>query len=427
MNWSEPSPCGKKTRWPHGRPFRPISARISWTPSVRRSISWKGTNAICCSSGNSEPDRVTCSPSPPRALPPFSESGCWERPFICLRRNLLSRIEASALLNEQREWFRTTIGSIGDGVIATDVEGRVRIINRIAQELCGWNEDDALGKPLAEVFSIINEKTRKKGENPVANVLRSGKIVGLANHTALIAKDGVERSIADSAAPICDAQGRVTGVVLVFRDVTEGKRMQDALANLASFPTLNPSPIMEADFAGRIHYLNPALERLFPDLLSADGSISWMNDWDAFIRPLHEDESKSVAREIYIGEHCYQQTANYVRVTECVRIYGMDITLRKRAEERQAQERANLQAIFNVVNVGMLLIDESGAVQRVNDTVSRWIGKDLTDHLGMQPGGLVGCVHALNDPALCGRTAYCTLLPHPQYLRVGVAHRSARA
>ena len=138
-------------------------------------------------------------------------------------------MQAAAVLREQREWFRATLGSIGDAVIATDAESRVKFLNGVAQSLTGWTDKDALDKPLAEVFCIINEKSREQSEDPVASVLRSGTVVDLANHTVLIGKDGTERSIADSAAPICSADGRVIGVVLVFRDVTEQKRIGDQL------------------------------------------------------------------------------------------------------------------------------------------------------------------------------------------------------
>ena len=239
-------------------------------------------------------------------------------------------------------------------------------------------------------------------------MLTNGKIVGLANHTALIGRDGTERSIADSAAPIRDAAGAVAGVVLVFRDVTESKRMEESLARLASYPTLNPNPIMEADFSGRIHYLNPAIERLFPDLRQRERNHPWMADWDALVQGLREAETP-ITREAFVGECCYYQTASFVREIDRIRIYGADITSRKRAEELRAQEQANLRAIFDAVNVGMLLIDESGAVRRVNDTVSRWIGKNLSQHLGFQPGAIVGCVHAVDDPDNCGKTPHCAV------------------
>jgi PAS domain S-box-containing protein len=138
--------------------------------------------------------------------------------------------EHAAVIWEERERLRVTLHSIGDGVIATDAEARVTLLNPVAETLTGWSEQKgAYGKPLTEVFNIINEQTRRVVENPVAKVLREGQIVGLANHTILIAADGTERPIADSAAPIENAQGQTVGVVLVFRDVSEERRAEEAL------------------------------------------------------------------------------------------------------------------------------------------------------------------------------------------------------
>src|SRR5690606_2758031 len=127
---------------------------------------------------------------------------------------------------EQREWFETTLESIGDAVIATDVQGRVAFMNPIAEHLTGWKLEDALGRSCAEVFRIINEGSRRTVESPVSRVLADGTIVGLANHTLLIAANGTERPIDDSGAPIRDRAGRIIGVVLVFRDITERRRME---------------------------------------------------------------------------------------------------------------------------------------------------------------------------------------------------------
>ena len=122
-----------------------------------------------------------------------------------------------------------TLASIGDGVITTDAEGKVTFLNPVAEALTGWSQDGgACGTPLATVFQIVHEQTRQPVENPVARVMREGRIVGLANHTVLIARDGTERPIDDSAAPIRDAEGNVAGVVLVFRDVTEHRRAEQA-------------------------------------------------------------------------------------------------------------------------------------------------------------------------------------------------------
>ena len=131
------------------------------------------------------------------------------------------------------EWCRVTLASIGDAVITTDTEGRVTFLNAVAQSLTGWTQEEAAGQSLDSVFRIINEETRRTVENPTLRALREGVVVGLANHTLLIAKDGMEQPIDDSAAPIRNEQGEVAGVVLVFRDISERRRheqhMQDAL------------------------------------------------------------------------------------------------------------------------------------------------------------------------------------------------------
>jgi PAS domain S-box-containing protein len=132
-------------------------------------------------------------------------------------------------ISERRQWFETTLASIGDAVIACDTEGKVQFMNAVAQELTGWPLRDALGRELIEVFRIIHEETREPVENPVDKVRRLQAVTGLANHTVLISRDGTELVIDDSAAPIRDADGEMDGVVLVFRDVSESRRTEAAL------------------------------------------------------------------------------------------------------------------------------------------------------------------------------------------------------
>ena len=127
---------------------------------------------------------------------------------------------------EQREWFETTLESIGDAVIATDVQGRIAFMNPVAEHLTGWSLAKARGRSCDEVFRIVNETTRRTVESPVSRVLAEGVIVGLANHTILIAADDVERPIDDSGAPIRNRAGRIVGAVLVFRDIGERRRIE---------------------------------------------------------------------------------------------------------------------------------------------------------------------------------------------------------
>ena len=141
-----------------------------------------------------------------------------------IRARKLSEME----IRKQREWLHVTLSSIGDAVIATDVQGRVEFLNSVAEELTGWKLAEAIGKPVSVIFSIFNEFTRQPVEDPVGQVLRQGIIVGLANHTMLRARSGAERPIEDSAAPICGTDGALIGAVVVFHDVT--KQHQDRVA-----------------------------------------------------------------------------------------------------------------------------------------------------------------------------------------------------
>ena len=141
----------------------------------------------------------------------------------------LYKHQADRQLREQREWLRVTLTSIGDAVIATDTDGRVTFLNPVAESLTGWKTEEAPGQPIQEVFRIVNEQTGQPLEDPVARVLREGRAVALANHTALVTRDGRTVPIEDSAAPILDAAGQVIGAVLVFHDVTEKRRAEEAL------------------------------------------------------------------------------------------------------------------------------------------------------------------------------------------------------
>lgn len=139
------------------------------------------------------------------------------------------RRRAEEEARQREEWLHVTVHCIGDGVICTDSHGRVTMMNPVAEFLTGWAQDKAQGQSLETVFPIFNEQTKESVENPVDKVLREGVIVGLANHTVLVARDGTPRPIDDSAAPIRDSAGKLIGVVLIFRDVTEHRRAERAL------------------------------------------------------------------------------------------------------------------------------------------------------------------------------------------------------
>ncbi len=214
--------------------------------------------------------------------------------------------ENARLIRQERERLHVTLASIGDAVISTDAEGRVDFLNPVAERLIGWTTEEAAGCALHDVFVIINEKTRQPVENPADRVLREGVVVGLANHTILIAKDGAERPIDDSAAPIRDAQGNIVGSVLVFRDITERKRAeQNRNARLAVTHALSEPVGLEDGIGGA---LRAVCENLAWDIglfwsVSEDGTaLESPKSWSRPGVQVSEFEAASCSRTFQLGE-----------------------------------------------------------------------------------------------------------------------------
>ena len=249
---------------------------------------------------------------------------------VHVARNITDRKKAEETLRESGQRWSTTLASIGDAVIATDTLGKVTFINGKAEELTGWTLSEASQKPVTEVFNIVNEQTRLKAENPIDKVLKEGIVVGLANHTTLIRKDGSEVPIDDSGAPIKDKAGKTAGVVLVFRDITERKKQECEIENLAKFPSENPNPVFRINGKGTILYCNQA-------------GASFLTGWKCKAgESAPEYMSQRVAdalasnRRIEFEETFGAETFSFllapVTAAGYVNIYANDITERKKSE-----------------------------------------------------------------------------------------------
>lgn len=166
------------------------------------------------------------------------------------------------LLREKDKWLSTILKSIGDAVIATDQYGKIRFINKAAEDLTGYSESDALGNDLSSVFNIRSEMTKKIIENPFQKVMQNGEIVGLANHTELISKEGNIYSITDSGSPIKDDNGNIIGVVIVFQDLSYYKKTEEQIKIQTTALNSAYNGVVITDETGKIIWNNDAMERL---------------------------------------------------------------------------------------------------------------------------------------------------------------------
>ncbi len=331
------------------------------------------------------------------------------------RADLEERVKLrTAELQASEESLSITLHSIGDAVIATDAAGCVVRMNSIAEQLTGWSSSEAKGRHLAQVFCIINEDTRATVENPVDRVLREGIVVGLANHTALVSRSGSECAIADSGAPIRDAEGALRGVVLVFRDQTEERRVERALRESEARKTA----IMEAaldsivtmDHTGAIVEFNGAAEEMFGRTRAAvvGKSLAALLIPDA----ARERHSQGLARYLATGEGLiigkrvevsavHADGREFPVEVAVVRIrtdglpmftgYIRDLTERKqaaaaeRALERLRQERATaaqIGALLESAPDAMVIVDAGGKIVLVNALTESAFGYGREELLG---------------------------------------------
>jgi diguanylate cyclase (GGDEF)-like protein/PAS domain S-box-containing protein len=309
-------------------------------------------------------------------------------------------------LRENEANLAITLNSIGDAVMATDPTGRVTRMNSTAERLSGWTLADARDRPLADVFRIVNAATREPVADPVQLVMAQGQVVGLANHTVLLAKDGREYQIADSAAPIRNASGEIVGVVLVFSDVTERYRAEEALrAGERRFRSYFDQPMVgiaitspkkgwiEANehLCKMLGYSNDELVRLtwaeftHPDDLGADliqfervlrGEIDGYALDKRFIR---KDQS---VIPVFLSVRCVREVDGSVDYFVALL---QDITARKQAEKALRQSETHYRTMFASAPEGVWMIGPDRCTTEVNQRMCDLVGYTREEFLGRNP------------------------------------------
>ncbi|MCF8143759.1 MAG: PAS domain S-box protein [Deltaproteobacteria bacterium] len=329
-----------------------------------------------------------------------------------LRKEVEERKGAEEDARRQGEWLRVTLSSIGDAVIATDIQGRISFLNPGAVSLTGWQLEEAKGRSIQGIFRIINEKTRSPAEDIVNRVLREGNVVNLVNHTALIHRDGREIPIEDSAAPIRDAEGKTAGVVIVFHDVTEKRRAQGEILEAAEKFRI------VADFTqdwehwrspeNRFLYVSPSCERI-----SGYAPEEFIQDPDLYSRIIHPDDRERVeahlhgeqfrgeTRELefrilhrdgrirWIGHVC-QAVLDPQGAFQGRRGSERDITDRKQAEAATQEARKSLEREKQILqsvmdgaeNIHLTYLDRDFNFVRVNRVYARTCGYTAEDLIG---------------------------------------------
>ncbi len=322
------------------------------------------------------------------------------------------------LLNRERrvaDKLRVTLDSIGDGVIVADTQGVVQRINPVAEKLTGYSASDAVGRPVTEVFHIVNSKTREDCESPVEKVIRKGKVVGLANHTMLISRDGHEYQIADSGAPVRDSRDMIIAVVMVFRDVTEEYRLQEQIRESEqqlsnSFDAIQDGiSILDPELT--IVRTNKWMERMYSDSMPLQGKKCYavyqkrdsVCPWCPSVKALEQGAvfTETVPYPSKENPTGWIELSAFPRKDVLGNITGVieyvkDITGQKTAEKalKESEERFRYLSELSLEGI---LIHENGVMIDGNKAIGRIFGYKLDELIGLNLVDLVAEKNSVAD------------------------------
>lgn len=354
--------------------------------------------------------------------------------LVWITAGSVNRRDEAHRASEER--FFTTLASIGDAVIATCENGKITYLNHVAEELTGWKLRDALNRPIKEVFHIINEHTRNEVESPVNLVLGKGMIVGLANHTILIRKDGTEVPIDDSGAPIHGRDGMIQGVVLVFRDITERKKSEEQLREreerLRFHFENSPLAVVEWDQNYVVKRWSKEAERIFgwtPEetIGKKIESLNMIYEPDIpLVVKTMERLSGGLELKVVSTNRNVRKTGeirectwfNSVLVDEEGKMSSVvsliqDITERKMAVEAIRQAKEDWEQTFDAMPDMIAIIDKQHRIRRANKAMAERIGKPPEECIGLQ---CFACIHQTDRPP-----EYC---PHSSLIKDGECHQA---
>jgi PAS domain S-box-containing protein len=348
---------------------------------------------------------------------------------VALRRTDRLILQQQAELSDTQQRMAATLYSIGDGVIATDAAGLVVDMNGVAESLVGWTLDEARGRPLAEVFRIVDGPAQQAAGNPVDHVLATGDTVELADGTMLIGRDGSRRRIGDSAAAIRNAQGQIIGAVLVFRDVTSEHHrraeLSEAKERFDQLAEQSRTIAWEVDAEGRFTYISHVVEKVLG--YRRDEIVGRMHFYDLHPEE-HREEFKAAALEVFRRKEPFENVENPLQTRDgCVlwvatnalpvldgdgklcgyRGADTDITARKLADQQVRQSEAFLRTLIDSIDAGIVVVDpETHVIEQANPRAAQMFGAPLEDILGR-------VCHSFLCPA---QVACCPVTDHHQEL-----------
>ncbi len=314
--------------------------------------------------------------------------------------DITERMQAQQALAHNERSLAITLDSIGDAVIATDADGRITRMNAAAHKLTGWHLDEALGAPLSTVFRIVGAGTREPVPDPVRVVLERGEVVELANDTVLLARDGRELQIADTAAPIRTGDGEIVGVVLVFSDVSERYRAQQALRErerlLSAVADALPGPVSRADAQGRYLFANAAYEAWFGLPAHEVVGRTQAEVLGAYYAAVEPHVRRALAGDVVRYEGAVRTRDGHERHALVTlvperedegRVVGhvtvvTDITDRKRAEDALRRSERRLRTLFDTLDVGVVVHAADTTVLDANPAASCILGLSLEQMRG---------------------------------------------